>query len=53
MIWSSSYLIRQVAADERQDVIDGIIGALKRARGLLDPLEYVRTRFVKKGEEEK
>ena len=49
MVVVSGYLIRQVAADERKDVIDGIIGALRRARGLLDPLEYVRTRFVKIG----
>ena len=49
MTFASAYLIRQVAADGRGETIDDIIGALKRARQMLDPLEYVRTRFVKIG----
>ena len=49
MVIISGYLIRQVATDGRGETIDDIIGALKRARQMLDPLEYVRTRFVKIG----
>ena len=49
MVWVSSYLIRQVATDEKKDIIDGILGALKNAKTLNDPLAYIRTRFVKIG----
>ena len=49
MNFISAYIIRQVATDGRSETIDDIIGALKRARQMLDPLAYVRTRFVKIG----
>ena len=49
MVFASAYIIRQVAVGEKKEIIDGIKSALKSARQLLDPLAYVRTRFVKIG----